>query len=120
MTVKPSLRVLPSLIKEYPELETLRLEGEHRGRSCSEQERAVSHVNDLPRRIPCPNPDCRGHGYYMGTILTILTRNRDTAYAGEWSCDGCTNHFSFRLWLTYTSRNRLGPRSVHGSDTSSE
>ncbi len=101
MIRKPAIRVLPSLLTEFPEVRSLRLEGEHFSRIGGNERHRVCYINDLPRLMPCSNPDCKGAGYHMASFLTKLTTERATFYEGEWVCDGCWNAVRFSLSLTY-------------------
>ena len=63
MVRKPPVRVLPSLLTEFPEVRSLRFEGEHFSRIGGDERQRIRYVDDLPRFIPCYNPDCKGPGY---------------------------------------------------------
>jgi len=98
---KPSLTVLPSLLSEYPEDRGLRLVGHHLSRLDGNQQCRVCYTRDVPRFIPCSNSNCKGRGYFMGTIIAKLVKERETRYKGDWVCDGCQNSLQFALSLTY-------------------
>ena len=95
------MKLVSSRIAEHPEVVSLQLEGTQLSRLDAAHQNRVRYMHELPRWIPCSNPECRGRGYYMGSIMTKLVEQRAAAYKGDWVCDGCWNVFRFTLELTY-------------------
>ena len=116
MESKPFLGTVSSFREAYPDVKSIRLEGQELGDLASGMDRRNVHYteSDIPGSIACGNPRCQQGGYDLNALVMTLTGSRDTSYEIDWSCDGhegtpkgrrigdpCMNSIRATITITY-------------------